>query len=41
MDAQAQTLAEQVGKTMYAVDTATKDTMGTVSYTHLRAHETG
>jgi acyl-CoA thioesterase len=28
MDAQAQTLAEQVGKTMYAVDTATKDTMG-------------
>ena len=25
---QAQALAEQVGKTMYAVDTATKDTMG-------------
>ena len=26
--AQANALAEQVGKTMYAVDTATKDTMG-------------
>ena len=26
--AQAHALAEQVGKTMYAIDTATKDTMG-------------